>query len=88
MIEARPDLRPRLEGLQFRIDAERQLARTPLKACLKVSSLMWESFNTLKDRFDELAGMGSKPSGTTTISHTPATVIPLRRTDAPDDKSI
>jgi hypothetical protein len=60
VIDARPDLRPRLEGLQFRLDGERQLARTPLRACLRMSSLMWDSFHTLKDRLDELAGVGSR----------------------------
>lgn len=33
----------RLRGLQFRIDAERQKARTPLGACIKLSSMMWDS---------------------------------------------
>jgi len=55
LIDARPDLQHRLEGLQFRIDAERKLARTPLKACLRISSLMWNSFYDLKDQLDGLA---------------------------------
>lgn len=33
-----------LRRVQWRIDAERQRARTPLKACLRISSLMWERF--------------------------------------------
>ena len=87
VIDARPDLRPRLEGLQFRLDAERQLARTPLKACLRMSSLMWESFHTLKERLDDLAGVGSGTAGGAPKSSTAATVIPLRRPDPPVDKS-
>jgi len=33
----------RLRGLQFRIDMERKKARTPLGACIKLSSMMWDS---------------------------------------------
>jgi hypothetical protein len=33
----------RLRGLQFRIDMVRRRARTPMGACLKISSMMWES---------------------------------------------
>lgn len=34
----------RLRQLQWRIDAERRQALTPMKACLKLSSLMWVTF--------------------------------------------
>lgn len=34
----------RLRGLQCRIDLERARARSPLKACLRLSTLMWDSF--------------------------------------------
>jgi hypothetical protein len=33
-----------LRRVQWRLDAERRRARTPLKACLRISSLMWETF--------------------------------------------
>jgi hypothetical protein len=33
----------RLRGLQFRIDMERRRARTPLGACIKISTMMWDS---------------------------------------------
>lgn len=34
----------RLRRVQWRLDVERRRARTPLKACLRISSLMWETF--------------------------------------------
>lgn len=52
----------RLRGLQFRIDMVRRRARTPMSACLKISSMMWESLlghHGLKaalDRFHTLPG--------------------------------
>ena len=33
-----------LKGLQCRIDLERARTRTPMKSCLRLSSLMWEQF--------------------------------------------
>ncbi len=35
----------RLRGLQFRIDMERRRAKTPYAACVRVSRMMWETFN-------------------------------------------
>ncbi len=35
--------RRRLRGLQFRIDMERRRARTPMAACIRLSSMMWDS---------------------------------------------
>ncbi len=89
LIDSRPDLRHRLEGLQFRIDAERKLARTPLKACLRMSTLMWESFYDLKDQLDGLAAgvRGTARLTPATPASRPAEVIPLRKPSAPDDKS-
>lgn len=90
VIDARPDLRHRLEGLQFRIDAERKLARTPLKACLRVSTLMWNCFYDLKEQLDGLAAgvRGTEPlPSASTPRH--ADIIPLRRpprTDNDDDR--
>ena len=34
----------RLRGWQFRIDMERRRAGTPMGACIKLSSMMWDSF--------------------------------------------
>ena len=88
VIDARPDLRHRLEGLQFRIDAERKLARTPLKACLRMSTMMWDSFYDLKGQLDGLAAgvRGTAPLVTIAISSRSADVIPLRKPAEPEDK--
>lgn len=48
--------RNRLNGLQFRVDAECSLAHTPLKACLRISSMMWDSFNGLNEALGSLSG--------------------------------
>ena len=39
--------RQRLRGIQFRVDVERQRARTPLAACIKVSEMMCQSLAEL-----------------------------------------
>lgn len=47
----------RLRGLQFRIDMERRRARTPMAACVRLSSMMWDSLlgtDGLKAAIDRL----------------------------------
>jgi hypothetical protein len=43
----------RLRGLQCRIDMERMLARTAMKSCLRISSLMWDSFLDYQSALDD-----------------------------------
>jgi hypothetical protein len=45
----------RLRGLQCRIDLERARARTPLKSCLRLSEMMWDSFNECQTQLKVLA---------------------------------
>ncbi len=73
--------RQRLEGLQWQIDRERELADNPMSSCFKISSLMWDKVlgeNGLVDNLEQLCGV--KP-----IRQQPAqqaTVLPfLPRTD-------
>lgn len=33
----------RLRGIQFQVDMERERAKTPMAACIKISSMMWDS---------------------------------------------
>ena len=52
--------RDRLRRLQWRIDQERRLARTPMAACLRISRMMWRTVlgpGGLNDRFGELQGL-------------------------------
>lgn len=42
----------RMRGLQNRIELERRKAGVPLKACLRLSGLMWESFGKLNGRLN------------------------------------
>lgn len=39
----------RLRGLQFQVDMERQKAKNPMDSCIRVSKMMHDSFNTLRD---------------------------------------
>ncbi len=70
--------RRRLRGLQFQVDAERRRARTPLQACLRLSSLMWDA--ALAD--DGLRGVLAAPTRRPARQTSPpARVIPFRRRD-------
>jgi hypothetical protein len=46
----------RLRGLQFKIDMERRRAKTPMAACIKLSSLMQDSFYKLRTALNEVTG--------------------------------
>jgi Protein of unknown function (DUF3135) len=75
---ATPDNQPRLRALQWRIDVERQRAKTPLGACIKISSMMWDSFYKL---YAVLNGLPSARHAAQAKRH--AKVIPLRDTSSP-----
>jgi hypothetical protein len=42
----------RMQGLQCNIDLERIRAHTPLKACLRLSTLMWDAFMDLNNELN------------------------------------
>lgn len=73
----------RLRGLQFRIDMVRRRARTPMGACLKISSMMWESLlgsHGLKTALDTLIGYPNHAVPATSTGLAPsARVIPFRK---------
>lgn len=69
----------RLRGLQFRIDMERRRARTPMAACLRLSSMMWDSLlgkDGLKAAIDRLLH-----SNTRTATHpvSSAQILPFKK---------
>lgn len=73
--------RRRLQGLQCRIDMERRRARTPLKACIRLSSMMWDSVVELREKLALYSLVEVSPSAdvfstaTTDKERTPAKVI-------------
>jgi uncharacterized protein DUF3135 len=46
--------RARLRGLQFRVDAIRQLSKSELGAAVKIYELMWRSFRSLANEWTSL----------------------------------
>lgn len=49
----------RLRGLQCSIDMERMRARTALKSCLRISSLMWDSLLVCQDELNGFVRISS-----------------------------
>ncbi len=75
-IDAAPaELRRRLEGLQFRLNLERQRAATPLGSCVRLNSLMWVGFHRLRKELNRAAHEIAKLGG----EGTTAEIIPLER---------
>ena len=62
----------RLRGLQFKIDMERRRAKTPMAACIKLSSLMQDSFYKLRMALNEAssqqAAASAQATGVNTLS--------------------
>lgn len=42
--QASGNQRRRLQGLQFQIDVQRQLAKNPMDSCIRISKMMHDSF--------------------------------------------
>lgn len=79
LIETAPaPLQARLRGLQWRIDRVRAQTPTPLGACVKLSSLMWQKLLGPDGLVEQLERIGS---GEIAPEKRPASaqVIPLRR---------
>jgi hypothetical protein len=76
VIENAPEAnRERLRRLQWRIDQERRLARTPMAACLRISRMMWRAVlgpGGLQDRLGELQGLFHGPGDLPVRRKTPA----------------
>lgn len=73
----------RLRGLQCRIDMERIRAHTPLKSCLRLSTLMWDAFvdlnnslSTLVRRDCESTNLSAQPARSAKIIHFPTKYKP------------
>ena len=67
----------RLRGLQWRIDIERKCARTPLKSCLRLSTLMWDAFMDLNNSLNTFAGKDCKSKSAPSHSARTAKIIHL-----------
>ncbi len=52
---APPQLQQRLRGLQFEIDAQREIHSSALGACIKISEMMHESFFRLRNLLNQFS---------------------------------
>jgi len=67
----------RLRGLQWRIDIEIRRAHTPLKSCLRLSTLMWDAFIDLNNSWKTLVGKDCKSTNVSSQPTRSAKVIHL-----------
>jgi len=70
-----------LRRLQFRIDAERYRARTPLHACLRLSTIMWDEFLDLNSALNQFAHgcLNGQPKYSSIPERKSASILPFRR---------
>lgn len=76
--EAPEEHRRRLRGLQFRIDMERQRAKSPMAACIAISGMMHDSFDRLRQVLNEAAGNAPTLKSEQEAEAVPAKVLPFR----------
>ena len=81
---APPAVQRRLEGLQWQVDQVRARAGTPLAACLKLSTLLWDKVSGEHGLLESLDALARATEGET-ITRPVAPVVPLRR-DRPRPK--
>jgi hypothetical protein len=68
------DHQDRLRCLQWRIDQIRSQSGTPLAACVKISGIMWDTFNRLGTLYNQAAQL---KAGTTLPNPQSAKIIPF-----------
>ena len=88
-----PQQQQRLRGIQFRIDMERRRASTPMGACVRIQSLMWDSVLGPDGFYERLlvftgrrsAAMARSNKGDSSASSSPpcATIIPFPKSTKP-----
>lgn len=83
---APPAIKPRLRGIQFRVDSVRRLSRSALGATVKIYGLMWESFLRLNHGWQDFIHMKNQSASMRRSMLTPqylpnggARVIEFRR---------
>jgi len=70
--------RQRLIGLQCRVDLERQRSSSALGACIRISKLMWESFDDLQRSLNSLkAQLSGEPGPAPAKQVTKAEIVPF-----------
>ena len=69
----------RLRGLQWRIDPERRLAKSPLGSCIRISRMMWESISAPGGLLDSLKQIESPGSREQPPAPAMAEVLEIRR---------
>ena len=53
--QAHPSMQPRLSGLQFQINAQKQIAKHPLGICINISNMMTNTFEQVTRLLNQLA---------------------------------
>lgn len=68
-------LRQRLRGLQWRIDRERERCGTPLSACLRLYTMMWDAVHAERGFLWALRALSDSPPRTPATAAVPSARI-------------
>ena len=76
--------RERLEGIQFRLDLERERSATPLGACVRMNALMWAGFFRLRKELRRVSDPAAKSRPQESASSAKIISLQRYRTEHPD----
>jgi len=88
LADATPSVRAKLEGLNFRIDMERQRCKNPLQSCMRITALMHDSFDRMREELDIL--VAPQPPQLRVVNQSPindsglqeGNVVPFKRANS------
>ena len=81
---ASPEIRPRLEALQWRLDRIRERAASPAAASAAMSRLMWDRVNGPRGRRDGIAALRGRTGGPDCWPRASVTAIDRCRDEPPE----
>ncbi len=83
ILEAPPDLRRRLRGLQWQVDQARERSGTPLGACLRLSKMMWDSVLGERGLLESMQSLGDSSEQLSEEKQT-ADILPFKSRETDD----
>ena len=82
---ASPNIKRRLEGLQWQVDQVRNTSNTPLASCIRISKMMWDSVLEQDGLLDNLERLQNGELSVNSAKKTTAAILRLPGKDAADD---
>lgn len=79
LIDQAPErLKKKLQGIQFKVDSQRRIAKNPMDSCIRISNLMKESFENLRVALNEASNLTTPTAPTKKGEVPPKNIIDFK----------